>query len=249
MDTRLKERLVGAAALVLIVVLVVPELLTGPKRAEAPAPAEAIAPVHTVVIDLAASGHASLDRPAADAPDAKPMDAPAVRIAPPVPGASSTPVVAASPSAAVPAETAATPAAAPPPAPATTQALPAPSVAPTPTPTVTAKPDRVPTATAPATAGRPVAVEPAPKLAAKPVTRPTGEAWVVQLGSFASRENAEKLAVTLRAKGYRAFVSEFHGSSRTLYRVRVGPEQDRARAEAIAARLARDGHKGSVAPR
>lgn len=246
MDTRLKERLVGAAALVLIVVLVVPELLTGPKRAEAPAPTEAIAPVHTVVIDLAASGHASLDRPAADAPDAKPMDAPAVRIAPPVPGTSSTPVAAASPSAAVPAQAAATPAAAPPSAPATTS-TPAPSVAPTPTPTptATAKPDRAPAATA----APPVAVEPAPKLAAKPVTRPTGEAWVVQLGSFASRENAEKLAVTLRAKGYRAFVSEFHGSSRTLYRVRVGPEQDRARAEAIAARLARDGHKGSVAPR
>ena len=71
---------------------------------------------------------------------------------------------------------------------------------------------------------------------------------MVQLGSFASRENGEKLAKALRAKGYRAFVSEFRGSGRILYRVRVGPEQDRARADAIASRLSRDGYKGSVAP-
>ena len=74
------------------------------------------------------------------------------------------------------------------------------------------------------------------------------EGWVVQLGSFASKDNAESLAKGLRAKGYRAFVSEFRGSGRILYRVRVGPEQDRARAEAIAARLASEGHRGSVAP-
>jgi cell division septation protein DedD len=70
----------------------------------------------------------------------------------------------------------------------------------------------------------------------------------VQLGSFASRENAESLAKGLRARGYRAFVAEFRGSGRVLYRVRVGPEQDHARAEALAARLAREGHKGTIAP-
>ncbi|MBS0396455.1 MAG: SPOR domain-containing protein, partial [Proteobacteria bacterium] len=74
------------------------------------------------------------------------------------------------------------------------------------------------------------------------------EGWAVQLGSFTSRENAEGLAKGLRAKGYRAFVSEFRGSGRVLYRVRVGPEQDRARAEAVAARLAHDGHHGTVVP-
>jgi DedD protein len=74
------------------------------------------------------------------------------------------------------------------------------------------------------------------------------DGWVVQLGSFASRDNADALAKGLRAKGYRAFVSEFRGSGRVLYRVRVGPEQDRARAESIAARLASEGHRGSIAP-
>jgi DedD protein len=70
----------------------------------------------------------------------------------------------------------------------------------------------------------------------------------VQLGSFASRPNAEKLAAELRARGYSAFVSEYRGSGRVLFRVRVGPEQDRARAEAVASRLAREGRKGSVTP-
>jgi cell division septation protein DedD len=32
-----------------------------------------------------------------------------------------------------------------------------------------------------------------------------------------------------------------------LYRVRVGPEQDRGRADALAARLAKDGYRGNVA--
>jgi DedD protein len=97
------------------------------------------------------------------------------------------------------------------------------------------------------------APEPAKVAAAKPGPHPPKaasgtEGWVVQLGSFASRENGEKLATSLRGKGYRAFVSEFRGSGRILYRVRVGPEQDRSRAESIAARLGRDGYKGSVAP-
>jgi DedD protein len=74
------------------------------------------------------------------------------------------------------------------------------------------------------------------------------EGWVVQLGSFASRDHAESIAKSLHAKGYRAFVSEFRGSGRVLYRVRVGPEQDRARADAIAARLAHEGQRGSVMP-
>ena len=37
------------------------------------------------------------------------------------------------------------------------------------------------------------------------------------------------------------------GSGQVLYRVRVGPEQDRARAEEIAGRLAKDGFQPVVA--
>jgi DedD protein len=70
--------------------------------------------------------------------------------------------------------------------------------------------------------------------------------WAVQLGSFASRENAERLAEEVRKGGYRAFVSRFEASSRVRYRVRVGPEQDRAQAEALARRLQRDGRQVSI---
>ena len=87
---------------------------------------------------------------------------------------------------------------------------------------------------------------PKPAPAASPVDASSG--WVVQLGSFASRENAEKLARELKAKKFKAFVSEFRGGGKTLWRVRVGPEQDRARIDRIAERLQGEGHKGNVAP-
>lgn len=57
MDRRVKERLVGASILVAIVVLVVPELLSGPKPAAPPPALNAIAPepIRTVTVDLATS--------------------------------------------------------------------------------------------------------------------------------------------------------------------------------------------------
>src|SRR5687768_2289781 len=42
--------------------------------------------------------------------------------------------------------------------------------------------------------------------------------WAVQLGSFASQENADRLAVEVRKGGYRAFVSRFESGSRVRYR-------------------------------
>lgn len=78
------------------------------------------------------------------------------------------------------------------------------------------------------------------------ITANTDTGWAVQLGSFANRENAEKLAAEIKASGYRAFVSKFEAGSRVRYRVRVGPEQDRAQAEALARRLQRDGRQVSI---
>jgi DedD protein len=51
----------------------------------------------------------------------------------------------------------------------------------------------------------------------------------------------------LRGRGYPAFIVEYRADGRVLHRVRVGPEQDRARADALAARLAKDGYPGTVA--
>ncbi|MDP9010848.1 MAG: SPOR domain-containing protein [Pseudomonadota bacterium] len=57
MDRRVKERLIGASILVALIVLVVPELLSGPKAPLASAPRTAIAPEPTrnVTVDLATS--------------------------------------------------------------------------------------------------------------------------------------------------------------------------------------------------
>lgn len=95
----------------------------------------------------------------------------------------------------------------------------------------------------------PVTVEPAapakPHPDATAVERPT---WAVQLGAFSSREKADRLVADLRARGYAAFLLEYRGSGQVLHRVRVGPEQDRSRAVAVAERLRKDGFQPVVAP-
>jgi DedD protein len=201
METRIRERLVGAIALVAIVVILVPELLTGP-RSSAPRPtSDAAAPLRSVTIDLTTGERGTIARPRPSATPAA-EDAAATREV----------------------GTAAPPLASP---------LTAPPAAPTPPP-----------ASAPSTLEAP----PSATIPAAAATAAGPQGWVVQLGSFASRDNAERFASSLRSKGYAAFVAEFRGSGRVLFRVRVGPEQDRSRAEAIGARLAREGHRGSIAP-
>ena len=79
----------------------------------------------------------------------------------------------------------------------------------------------------------------------QPAASPTGM-WAVQLGSFSNKENAEDLAASLRKQGYAAFVSQLQTDNGILHRVRIGPQKDRASAEAMAARLAKVGHDGKV---
>jgi len=67
--------------------------------------------------------------------------------------------------------------------------------------------------------------------------RLTVSAWVVQLGSFSKEENALKLRDQLRAKGYTTFVESINAKGVKVFRVRIGPELDRARAEAIREKL------------
>lgn len=72
-------------------------------------------------------------------------------------------------------------------------------------------------------------------------------AWAVQLGAFSGRDKADRLVAELRDRGYAAFVLEYRAAGKVLYRVRVGPEQERARADDIAARLRKDGFQTVVA--
>src|SRR5210317_994821 len=91
------------------------------------------------------------------------------------------------------------------------------------------------------------AEEPAPKPAPQPAASTTGM-WAVQLGSFSSKENAEKLAADLRKQGYAAFLSQLTTENGQLHRVRIGPQKDRESAEEMARRLAKVGQKGQVVP-
>ncbi len=66
-----------------------------------------------------------------------------------------------------------------------------------------------------------------------PARLPLGS-WVVQVGSFSSRDNALRLVEKLRDAGLDTMAPEpVQMSGKTLYRVMVGPEIDRTRATAL----------------
>lgn len=75
--------------------------------------------------------------------------------------------------------------------------------------------------------------------AVAPKTRAGISAWVVQVASFEKRENASKLVKRLRAAKLSAFLEQASVSKKTVFRVRVGPEVDHKKAEAIRARIER----------
>ena len=58
-------------------------------------------------------------------------------------------------------------------------------------------------------------------------------AWVVQVGSFGQKENAEKLKEELRAKNLDAYTRKIDTPSGKAVRVFVGPKLDKQRAEEI----------------
>jgi DedD protein len=195
-----KERLTGAIILVALIVLWVPELLTGPigsaPRAAAVAPSAEEPPLRSYTINLADDTHS---RTAAVMTAAGPNGMSAAQ-----PATESLPPAAAS---AAPSALAAAPAAPPP-------LMPAKSV-------------------------------PANARAASAANR--GGSWMVQLGSFASRTNAERLARQVKAGGFDVSVSR-GSSGRRLFRVRVGPAPDREGAMQLAAKLRAAGHNGSIVP-
>jgi cell division septation protein DedD len=114
-------------------------------------------------------------------------------------------------------------------------ALPAVAAAPEPRPAAPAEPHPAAAkplehAAAPA-AGRAAASKPPP---------PAGQGRVaVQVGAFGEELAAERLAGSLRAKGYPAYVVS-GGTGAASWRVRVGPWPSRAAGEQAAARLKRE---------
>jgi cell division protein FtsN len=194
--------------LVALMVLLVPELLTGPirsaPRAAAVAPSAEEPPLRSYTINLADDTHS--------------RGAAATANGPQQPTSLSVAQPAATESAPPPASSA---------APRGPQAAPA-----APPPLMPAKSARASAAAA---------------SAANSVAGDSG-AWMVQLGSFASRTNAERLARQVKAGGFKVSVSQ-GSSGRRLYRVRVGPAHDREAATQLAVKLRAAGHSGSIVPK
>jgi DedD protein len=225
MERKLKERLVGAALLVLAAALVIPLFLDGPapeSTAERPTvalPPAADADARTRTVRLEQSRDTPTAPPQAEPPgEAQPAPGPV----------GETPAAAAPVDAEARAPVAATPVAEPVPAP--VQPPPRPAATPAPSPA----PSPAPTGPAPA--------DPAPAPA------DTGSNWVVQLGSFGSRDNAERLAAELREKRHQSFVTRVDSDGRTLHRVRVGPAGTRDEADRLLQRLQADGYSGQPVP-
>ena len=232
MDSRGKQRLTGAVILVALVGLLVPELLTGPRKGGADAPSEDGMRRYTI----------DLDAPAGSTQPVKP-DAPAPAVAlPPVAENPMSPADArALPGEAAKPESSAVTA----PVASAQSSPPAPMAAASPPVTSTPSPPAPKPATNPPPAN-PVAHTDTPKPEST-TTAPSRGGFAVQLGSFVSKENAERLVREMTAKGFNAFLAPpITTGGRELYRVRVGPTRDRAAAEALATQLRRMGHEGSV---
>lgn len=209
MDETLKARLIGAAVLVAIAVLLIPELLSGRK---APGPAEETGSspkgTRTFTIELEGMPGQGAREPAAGSPG------PAVKPQPEAPRG-------------------------------VREEAPPPVRAP-----ATSEPQESAVARPPAPAPSAVAATaPVAKPAATPSPPPAVSSragWYVQVGAFGSADSARKLVKELEAAGYPALASPVTRSGKTLHRVRVGPEAQRADADRLAGRLKARGLPATV---
>lgn len=239
MDQGLKERLIGAAVLVAIAVVVVPWVLDGDgERAGEPVPSLALPvpeqplPVQRQTLNLdtdaAPMPPVPADRAAAAAADvggaanaANASNAPSERPSQAAETAAREP--AAQPEAAAPRGE-------------RRDAAPEPArqAAATPQPS---------SGEAPATRRDAAATPPATNRTA--AAAPAG-AFQVQLGSFSEEENARRLVQRVATFGYKAAVSTTKSNGRTMYRVRVGPHATREEASAVASSLSAHGFVAQV---
>ena len=249
MDRRVKERLVGASILVVLIVLVVPELLSGPPG-PAPVsvgptlPVSAPEPIRNVTVDLATSKAPEPESQEAQgaAPSAPPQEARA-EAASAVAGADASAVAGADASAG----TATDPLHAPPGnAPDSSDMPPSPDI---PAAQNAHSSDTPPSASPPRPAS-PTSLETAVPAPTSRLARPAlaGKAWAVQLGSFASRDNADKLTRQLKAQGFSVYVVPGGSGPSLRYRVRIGPMPDRGTAAQAAAKLKSAGQAASLVP-
>ena len=220
MDDKLKRRLIGAAVLASLAVIFVPMLVE-----EEPVPGEGISGSNIPPReDLTFRSQVLKDEITV------PTDAPAPVVAPEP--AEPTP---AAPVAVAPAPDVTPTAVEPPPEVVSPPVAEPVAKTPAEKPAPSAPPAPPPLPVTPAKAPPPVevakAVPPAPASAGPRIT-----AWIVQVGNFSTRAKADAVANQLRGKGLEVFVEPI-GKPAAVYRVAVGPESDRKRAEALVSRV------------
>jgi DedD protein len=238
MDRRVKERLIGATILVALIVLIVPELLSGPKPAPVPPLAAGLpSPTRSVSVNLTTS-KAIPEPQSADAATVSPAAARETRGG----GAGASAVGGASPRGASADASAPGAAGAGANASAAGSGMAgASSTASTPTvATLKAQESAAPVETAissPTSAGdRAIGSDAAGAHGHR--------AWAVQLGSFASKANAEKLLHQLPGSGF--YLASSGSGASLRYRVRMGPSADRGAAERAVTKLKAEGHAATI---
>lgn len=241
MDDRLKRRLIGAAVLASLAVIFVPMLVedepvpggdigtTGiPPREDLTFKSQVLRDEVTVPTDAPPPVE-----PAEPAPE---LAAPPVAVAP---APDVTPTTAEPPPAPMaPAAVPEAPAAKPEPAPSAPETA-APTPAPKPPPPKPAEPTEV------AKAAPPKPSAPTEAAKATPPSKPPPSApartgskittWIVQVGNFSTRAKADEVKRQLEGRGLEAFVEPI--GKPAVFRVAVGPEADRKRAEALIPRV------------
>jgi cell division septation protein DedD len=239
MENRLKQRLTGAAILVALIVMLVPEMFHGQRgnvAANAGSSGEG-PPLRSYTIDLSNSPTRAgpfqstpAGTGASSGNDEQPASAPHSE----QPAPSAGPTVQDSAGASRPGA----------------QASAAPVVT---TPATSVPVATVPSTTAPATApstAAPKVATPSSNASSRQVAAATpsrsasGTGWVVQLGLFAKRDNAERLAHNAQAQGFAVSVS--NADAKGLYRVYAGGMSERSAAEAYAQRLKDHGLTAAV---
>jgi DedD protein len=210
MDRRIKERLIGATILVALIVLIVPELLSGPKPAPVPPLAAGLPGSNRNVSVNLATSKATPDPQAADAAPAAAGETSAA-------GAANVGAVNAGGASAGGASAA----------------------------TVTTLRAQEPAAPLETSVSSPKSTLESTRAVGSSEALVQGHhGWTVQLGSFASKANAEKLVHQLPGNGFYVISS---GSGPSLrYRVRIGPFADRSAAARAVTKLKAEGHAATV---
>jgi len=208
-ERQLKERLIGAAVLVAIAVIMVPEMFSGPHSHSETAANSASASsgeIQTYRIELQ-SAHSS------PAPEVVQQPAPQPRDEVPAPVAES-PVTDSSSGSSASAKST------------SSESIVGLSSA-------SSRGSNEPPRTQPDVKPKPAAAE----SSSNPVSaKPDGE-WVVQVGSFGTEDKARDIVAKLKGQGFAAYSGKVTVSGKTLYRVRVGAATSRAAAESSAQKI------------